>query len=159
MNIPNEFRCIDIQRDFRFDLGTVHCSNIHVCFSGFAGISQKHCTLDAQMFGCDWFCSVTACCCSFVCLVFFADHCWLCCVEVSADIEPLEYTPKPECPVERCFQNHVIHTISWGEGRTHVPVRMLGCFVLQCCPSTASCSRLSSTMATMDHATCAIIMK
>lgn len=35
--------------------------------------------------------------CSFICLVFFADH-WLCCVEVSADIEPLEYTPKPECP-------------------------------------------------------------
>ena len=37
----------------------------------------------------------------FICFVFFADH-WLCCVEVSADIEPLEYTPKPECPRGSC---------------------------------------------------------
>ena len=89
----------------------------------------------------------------FICLVFFADH-WLCCVEVSADIEPLEYTPKPECPVdpvESCLPTprDSYDFMGW---------RTKSCASLNAW-NTGFNSITFTWSSSMDHATYAIMMK
>lgn len=105
------------------------------CLFFFADISQKHCTLQ------------------FLCVSSFSLITG--CVEVSADIEPLEYTPKPECPPWIRWSVAFQHQ---GDSYDFMGWRTKSCASLNAW-NTGFNSITFTWSSSMDHATYAIMMK